>query len=310
MPDPQKPQQPAGKSIGIYCLANDGVIEWFEMFARSLRHFHPTLPLTVIPYNSQTTRLEQLTSKYRFDLIPEAEVAQFEALEPKIMNMNRHAGMFRKWASFFGPYDEFILFDADIAIAMPLGDIFSAFATSGCDFLYFDTDITMVYRPEHVAAMQAKYGSPGFNAGTFGSRKGVITWELLWQMADKAAADRHLFEPMQVDQPFLNYVFDTLPRRMTSLHALLPELSPKPWARVPFRLDHAHDRAVDGDGRQMPFIHWAGYGFPTMIRPEIFLNYRTLGMTRWERLLHCVQFYLLRWKRTIGIALRRAGLKK
>lgn len=74
------------------------------------------------------------------------------------------------------------------------------------------------------------------------------------EIADKAAADGHLFEPMQVDKPFLNYVFDTLPRRMTHMNKLLPEISLKPRARAPFQWDAAHD----AEDRQMPFIHWAG----------------------------------------------------
>ena len=290
---------PAAKSLGVYCLANDRVIEWFHMFARSLRHFNPDLPLTVIPYNADFARLKQLAPRYHFDLVSEAEAARFEVLEPKIMKMNRHAGMFRKWASFFGPYDEFILFDADIAIAMPLDSIFSAFTRSQKDFLYFDTDITMVYRPEHAAMMQAKYGSPGFNAGTFGSRKGVITEATLWEMADRAEAVRHLFEPMQVDQPFLNYVFDTLPRSMTSLHDLLPELSPKPWARVPFQLDPSTSRAKDAEGYQMPFIHWAGCHYPIMVRKEVFLHYRTLDVNPVQKLACRSQFYRRRWTKRI-----------
>src|ERR1017187_9794853 len=171
------PNQPLRQS-GVYCLANDEFVEWFQMFARSLRHFNPTLPLTVIPYDTRVERLKPLLSQFHCDLMPEAEAARFDALEPKVMNMGRYAGMFRKWASFFGRYDDFIFLDADIAVAMPLDDLFAAFAKSSCDLIYFDSDITNVYQWEHIAEMQVKHHSPGFNAGAFMSRKGVITEEL------------------------------------------------------------------------------------------------------------------------------------
>ena len=108
---------------GVYCLANDEFIEWFQMFARSLRHFSPTLPLTVIPYDTRIEQLQRLRSQFQFELVPEAEAARFDALEPKIMRMGRYAGMFRKWASFFGAYDEFMFLDSDIAVTMPLEEL-------------------------------------------------------------------------------------------------------------------------------------------------------------------------------------------
>ena len=147
--------------------------------------------------------------------------------------------------------------------------------------------------------MIARYGSPGFNAGAFGSRKSVMSETLLWQCAERAATQRHLFEPMQVDQPFLNYVFDTLPGGMISLHELLPNITPKPWARVPFRVDFETSRATDEAGCQMPFIHWAGCHYPTMVRKEIFLYYRTLEMNFWERLWYHQRFYRHRWKKRV-----------
>ena len=125
------------------------------------------------------------------------------------------------------------------------------------------------------------------------------------EIVAKAAAEGNLFEPMQVDQPFLNYVFDTLPRQMTHVNTLLPEISLKPWARVPFQLDTAHDRAQDAEGRQMPFVHWAGCHYPTMVRKEVFLHYRTRNMNTMERLWFYQQFFRQRWKKRFGEIVRR-----
>lgn len=285
--------------IGVYCLANDEFIEWFQMFARSLRHFNPALPLTVIPYDTRVEGLRQLTSQFQFDLIPEAEAARFDALESKVMQMGRYAGMFRKWASFFGPYNDFIFLDSDIAVTMPLDNLFAAFARLSCDLIYFDTDITNVYAHEHIADMQAKYHSPGFNAGAFMSRKGVVTDESLWRVADAAAKDRKKLKLNHVDQPFLNYVFDTLPRRTAPHITLLPGLARMPWARVRFHYDARHDRMLDAEGRQMPFIHWSGCHYLNMVRPETFLKYRTLGLNFQETMLCRSNFYYRRWRRML-----------
>ena len=297
----------ASPSIGVYCLANDAVIEWFQMFVRSFRHFNPRLPLTVIPYNTEVSQLKQLAAQFDFQLLPESAVAPFDALEPTVMQLGVHAGMFRKWASFFGDYDEFIFFDADIAVTLPLDEIFCAFAQCDRDFLYFDTDITMVYEPEFVAEMQAGFQSPGFNAGAYVSRKGVVSRERLWQKAAEAAAVRKMFRPIQ-DQPFLNYLMDTLPRRIAHVNTLLPKLSLKPWARARFQLDAEHDRMLDAEGRLMPFIHWAGCGYPTMVRPEIFLKFRTLGMTPIERMNYQRKFYRLRFQKKLKARLLKSKL--
>ncbi len=303
-PEPTREINPPRR--GVYCLANDQALEWFQVFARSLRHFNPALPLTIIPYNGEVTRLRQLAPQFNFDILPEAEVSRFDALETRIMKLGSHAAMFRKWAGFFGPYEEFMFFDADIAITLPLEIIFNAFAGSDYDFVYFDTDITKVYRPECIAEMQSIYHSPGFNAGAFVSRKGVITETELWQMADRAVADYHRLKPDQVDQPFLNYVFDTLPRRIAHVNTLRPELALKPWARVPFHYDARRDRMLDADGRELPFIHWAGCHHPTMVRPEIYLKYRTLGLGLAERTGYRLDFYRRRYNRQFRSRVKQA----
>jgi len=297
----------AGRNLpantGVYCLGNDEFIEWFEMFARSLRHFNPDLPLTVIPYDTRVQRLKQLEKQFNFTLLPESEVSGFDALEPKVMNMGRYAGMFRKWASFFGPYETFIFLDADIAVTMPLDGLFAAFKKSRNDLVYFDTDITNAYAFEAIAEMQEKYHSPGFNAGTFLSRKGVVTKELLWSVAEAAAKDRHKLKLNHVDQPFLNYVFDTLLRRTAHHITLMPELAKAPWARAGFRYDARRDRMIDAEDRIMPFIHWAGCHYLNMVRPEIFLKYRTLGLSVPQQIRCRLDFFHRRWKRKIKTVL-------
>ncbi|MCE0483873.1 MAG: hypothetical protein LV479_06515 [Methylacidiphilales bacterium] len=279
---------------GVYTLANDVVIEWFEAFARSFRRMNPDMPLTVIPYNSATGRLRKLTGKYRFTLMEEAACAHFDSLEKIVMDQGRSAAMFRKWACFFGPYSDFIFLDADIVVSIPLDEILDAFVAASLDFIYFDVDLTMVYRPEAVPGLMKQYGSVGFNAGAFVSRKGVVSEEGLIAFAHEAASHREKFVIDQVDQPFLNYFFDTTGRRIACVDQLLPHYASVAWARQPFTYDWKKDVARNAKGKVMPFIHWPGCVFPTMVRPEVFLRHRTIGDSTPTRVGYYIAFYFLR----------------
>jgi hypothetical protein len=106
----------------------------------------------------------------------------------------------------------------------------------------------------------------------------------------------------------LNYVFDTLPRRTTHHITLLPGLARTPWARVGFHYDARHDRMVDAEDRQMPFIHWSGCHYLNLVRPEIFLKYRTLGLNFPEQIRCRSDFYYRRWRRKLKNALLKSKL--
>jgi len=127
----------------------------------------------------------------------------------------------------------------------------------------------------------------------------------LWRTAEASAPDREKFNLMHVDQPFLNYVFDMLPRRKTALSTFLPAYAPYRASDAGFHYDAVQDQMLDAAGRQMPYIHWAGCQYPTMARPEIFLKYRTLGMNSAERFRYLVDFYWRRGRRTLKNSLQK-----
>ena len=310
-----KPTKPAGPKRGVYCLANDRVLEWFQMFVRSMRKYNPDLPLTVIPYDSVIDELARLAPEFNFQILPEATAAEFDALEGIIKKVHKNQHIFRKWATFFGEYDEFIYVDADVAVATPLDRIFDAFGRSKYDLIYFDVDIAEAYLPQFIPEMRAKYNSPGFNAGVYMSRKGVINREQLWEKAAAGAGALHMFIPKAGDQPFLNWVMDTLPRRMTNIHTLCPRYSPTIWAQspmIPWRGRHlilTWQLLLIGLAfhwvrnactlqfpliMEFPFVHWAGCAYPTMARPEVFLYFRLQGMSPTDQANYRKEFYELR----------------
>jgi hypothetical protein len=281
---------------GVYTLANDVVIEWFQAFVRSFRRSNPTLPLTVIPYDKSISQLQGLTKEYQFTIMEESECSRFNALEAVVMDQNQKAAMFRKWACFYGSYADFIFLDSDIIVTSSFDEILDAFSAASYDFLYFDVNFTVVYTPEGALEMAAKYGSVGFNAGAFISRKGIIGYNELLAISQKAAGDRDKFILEQGDQPFLNYAFDITRRRTARINQVLPKFASYAWARQPFTYDWKTNTAIDGEGKIMPFIHWAGCVYPTMVRPEVFLMHRTNGLALPARIRYDVGFYFFRYR--------------
>ena len=289
----------AGKKVGVYCLANDVVIEWFEAFIRSYQLQNATLPLTVIPFDKNISRLKSLQARFPFEILDEAKCRHFDSLANQVMGTNRLAGTYRKFAGFFGAYDEFLFLDSDIVVLTPLSRLLEAFSKTDQAFIYFEYQMDMVYGLALASRMIADYGSHGFNSGAYLSRKGAIHEADLWSLADKAAAVRDGLLPDVLEQSFFNFVLDVSRVRMAGINKLLPELASMATARQPLAYDHQKRTATTPDGKILPFIHWPGCGYPTMVRPEIFLYYRTLGMTAGERFNYLRQFYYLRWRRNL-----------
>jgi lipopolysaccharide biosynthesis glycosyltransferase len=252
----------------------------------------------VIPYDHRLANLKALSREFDFKIMSEFECKHFDDLESKIMKVGNCAPMFRKWASFFGPYEEFMFFDSDIAITMNINLIFDSFSSTEYDFLYFDTDIQKVYAKEWIGEMSVRWNSRGFNAGAFVSRNGAVNKSDLYAMANLAEQERHKLKEDQVDQPFMNFVADRLPLRIAHVNQLNPDIAEKPWCRVSF--NKRGDSLFDDSGHLMPFIHWAGCHYPTMVKPLFYLHYRTLEIPFLERALFIATFLFLRIKRMIG----------
>lgn len=289
----------AGKKIGVYCLANDVVIEWFEAFIRSYQLENSALPLTVIPFDDNISRLKALQARFQFELMDETKCRHFDALAEQVMGTDRLAGTYRKFACFFGPYDEFLFLDSDIVLLSPLIRLFEIYSKTKADFVYFEYQMDMAYGPALAARMIADYGSHGFNSGAYFSRKDIIREADLWPLAEKAAAVRDGLLPGVLEQSFFNFVLDVSRVRMAGINQLVPELAPMATARQPLAYDYERRTARTADGKILPFIHWPGCGYPTMVRPEIFLEYRTLGMNQIERLNYKLHFFYLRFRRKL-----------
>jgi hypothetical protein len=284
-----------GSERGVYTLANDTVIEWFEAFIRSFRKHNPVLPLTVIPFNREMGRVEALQDQFHFEIMDDARCIGYDELADKVKVSKRQAGCFRKFACFSGKYREFLFLDSDIVTLVPLDSMFETFSKSPDGFVYFDTAMDMCYKGKLAADMVSQYNSPAYNSGIFFSRRELIARSEIFAAAEKAAAVCDDFVDT-AEQPFINYVTDTLRIRSNRFDFLMPEYAGIVWARQPLKRGQKKDEIFDDKGRVMPFIHWPGCTFPTMERPGEFLRYRVLGKSLSAKIGYMGRFYFLRYQ--------------
>jgi hypothetical protein len=295
IPDTENSSNQPVLERGVYTLANDVVIEWFQAFIRSFRKTNPTLPLTVIPYNEHISRLLSLREQFHFEIMDSSMCSQYDAIADKVKVSRKGAGSFRKFACFFGNYREFLYLDADIVTLVPLDRLFDAFPGSSSQFVYFDTAMDMCYKENLATLMVPQYGSPAYNSGAFFSRRGIITESEIFAAADNAIAICDGFADA-LEQPFLNYVTDISRLRYADISSLAPDLATVIWVRQPFIYNWKTDMAKNSEGKPMPFIHWPGCAYPTMVKPEFFLRHRTRGLSLPARLGYYAVFYFRRYR--------------
>lgn len=291
---------------GAYCLANDEALEWFQAFIRSFRKFNPTLPLTVIPYNSSIQKLSALQDEFSFSVMDEAKAAHFDHVAHRVAGQNIPGRTFRKLACFLGNYENFLFLDSDIVVTMAYEKLMQAFDRFAYDLVYFDTDM-MVFKPDFARKMMALYDQFGFNSGALLIRKAAIDEAKIMAAVASGEAIRDHFGCWG-EQPFLNYLFQVSGCRTTHVNRLAPELTFKTKAWMPFRYDPSREYFLDLELGIFPLIHWAGDEYPTMVRPEVFLRFRTFGMSAEERSRYFREFYYRRFRRKLKQTLLKRPL--
>ncbi len=275
---------PPGRTRGVYILGNDVVLEYAIGLFRSLRHHSPDIPVRLLPYDNRLEKLRPWLERYRIDLHPDPDYGFYDRLGDELLE-RVHLGhhMFRKFAAFAGPYDDFLYLDADIAVLAPVEELLARFARSGAEFMTFDSDLDNVYRrTPWRAALEQSGRTKGFNAGAFLSRRGLFPRPRLTALLAEARRVRENFV-FQYDQPFFNFAVDTTGLRQVRLAEFDPTCPDKQWGdQVPF-IEHegAWRLGTPGHrdyGKVQPFIHWAGHdaGERTPNR-HVFYHYRLLG---------------------------------
>lgn len=139
---------------GVYTLANDAVIDWLIALLESLRSdpANATLPVTVIPYDHRVERTRALQADYRFEVLQDDALTVLDRLGAKVSRPDRALlPDLRKFAAFWGPYEQFVYLDADIVVVEDIRRLLETARAPGADLIYFDHDIRQVYREDRVA---------------------------------------------------------------------------------------------------------------------------------------------------------------
>lgn len=299
---------------GIYCLANDGVLEWFIAFIKSLRQHNPTIPLRVIPFDDRCAQLEKLCSIYDFSII-KAPLHGYDAIGELFVPGQAGAHTFRKLHAFEGEFDEFLFLDSDIVVVDDLSPLFAAFGRSDADVLFTDLDVEHVYAAGELyerSLHDPRYKA--FNTGIWMARRGLLQLEQLGELARAAHASGQMHH--DYDQPFINFCLHETGARLREAREELPHIFERAWAADPDinKCDNIAARfnpEVASNGKWMPFLHWAGYATPPVIpNGKIFLHYRLAGETSLQRALYHsrnnVVFHYIKtgYKRNAGRAQR------
>jgi hypothetical protein len=252
---------------GIYVLANDHVLDNSIALLSSIRAYDAEVPVVLIPYDDRHRSVAAVLRKHfdvrpyeDRDLLGRIDAAVRRSFGPRFF---RKPQMFRKQACWFGPFDEFLYLDADIIVFERIVRMLDHLAE--VDFVCCDdqhrSGIKYVFGPQ---VIDQQVFSPSelldvFNAGLWGSKRGMLTEEELYAHFAECARHPDYFDFGYggTDQPIFNYlVLKRIPRRINLLRAFPGE--PRMWAGIPGFVAQG-ERLVDPEvGEPLRYLHWAG----------------------------------------------------
>ncbi|MCU0547892.1 MAG: polysaccharide pyruvyl transferase family protein [Leptolyngbya sp. Prado105] len=286
---------------GIYIVANDKVTENAIALLNSIRLFDPEIPVYLIPFNDEYHYvLEVLNRLHRVELFP--DMALLERLTSRVgeifeRDFLKLPNKMRKLAAWFGILDEFIYIDTDIVVFDRIAETLNYLSRCDffcCDYHYASEGLSNIFSPmvrDNIFTREALQDV--FNSGFWGSRKGVICEEQLYEVLKDCAQHPEYFDFTQgvTDQPILNYlVLKCFDRRMNLVKP--PENAPGSWAGSK-HFEHRQYVLYDR-GQKLNYLHWAGIS----IRPgapywEVWEHYRHLHepeTTFWRKLSRLMPF--------------------
>jgi hypothetical protein len=271
--------------FGIYIMTYPGDFHLSIPLIRSIRYFHPDVPISIIPGEG----FNRDDHPFDVEILPNPE---------GLWGMLGHQS--RDFWAFQGPYERFLYLDADIICTGSLSSLTGRIRSQEGNFLFahicftdqrtWDEAVADKNHAMHKAAISwvkrglgnpdlliqfdadyNPYAKAPFNSGIFASRRGAITEDTLKELHEKEVAfykdilkkkfTWRYSEVFYTDQGRLNYL-------VSKLHLSLQDLRPDghdSWAgditeRV--TVDSLLNRQLD-----FKFIHWAGVPRPS---PSIF----------------------------------------
>lgn len=251
---------------GIYIVGNDRVMENAIALLNSIRCYNPEVPIFLIPFNADYQKIAAtLSTLHGVQLFPNLEfIEQFTLKIAEIFDRNFLAlpNKMRKLAAWFGPLDEFIYIDTDIIVFEDIASNLSRLSEVDffcCDYHHASEKLRNVFSPlvKEQNIFTNEQLQDVFNSGFWGSRKGTIAEQQMYDILKECSEHKEYFDFTQnvTDQPILNYLILKLISKRYNL-VRTTEKEPGSWAGS--KHFQEKDYILYDKGKRLKYLHWAG----------------------------------------------------
>ncbi|GAB4229882.1 MAG: hypothetical protein Kow00121_58720 [Elainellaceae cyanobacterium] len=203
------------QAFGIYTLANDVVYDQLVAFLNSVEaNISSDIPVVIIPYDDRLEKVQQeVISRNNVTIFDDQNALQRwedfaqqvwsvhpqgrQKKSARLVQIRRRAQ--RRYAAFDGPFEKFVVYDADCLAMKPLDALFAKLETY--DFVFDDWEHA---KPEPVAALKlaqiekssslkAAEVRPKLHCSSFwGSRRGLFAPQELLELRQKLIEHREV----------------------------------------------------------------------------------------------------------------------
>jgi hypothetical protein len=251
---------------GVYFLANDMIQEQVIAFLNSFRLHNPEIPLCLVPFADEYSRISALADRYDFAVWRDDDALRRCDAISREFHDGSTMGQYRKLAMWSGPFDEFVYIDSDTIVLESVDFCFDYLKQY--DFITSHSDISRIrhwvwrdsiYQTNALRQEQIDYAA---NTGFVVSRAGLLRPEAIWRdLAAPLSLATHM-ELLCREQPLLNYLIVTSGRPYSSLWRIAAERNE---GDIPQEQWAGHDIGEVDGGRLIPsqvdrvlLVHWAG----------------------------------------------------
>ncbi len=239
---------------GYYLLGDDAVVEWASVAMSTLRRHEPHAEVLLIPFGGPNRLISQVAETYGIGHWEDmGTLEQWDELGAAFFADNVVGQrLFRKLATFDGPYQSFVFLDCDVLVRQPLSWLLTELAQSDSQLLFADEDVAAVYTGALAVEMQQQYGARGWNTGVWAANRGALSLEMARSLLADGVSRKGGFAPTG-EQPFFNFLIDEGGIRADRLTR-----GDRPVSAL-MMLDRPDDS---------PVYHWAGWPRPTVLMPR------------------------------------------
>jgi hypothetical protein len=252
---------------GIYIIANDRVIEQAIALLKSIRVHDTDTPIVMIPYDDHYQAIaKRLTENYGVKLYEDLQFIERLSNQLHEIFGNKffaRPNQFRKQACWFGNFDEFLYIDTDVVVFEKIIDNLDYL--NNYDFICCDYQhtggIKNVFTNKVIEdkVFNNTEVQDIFNGGFWGSKKSLISEQVLYETFSECAAHPEYFDFSEKtsDQPIINYMMlKHMPRRFNIVRR--PGGAPGNWAGSKQFQTQGHQLIDPNVNQPLQYLHWAG----------------------------------------------------